>query len=312
MDKTVDAARGKWAGILEALGVDAKYLRNVHGPCPICQDGKDRFRFDDKDGDGTYICNQCGAGSGFTLIQKVRGWDFARAAREIDAVVGNVQIQEVKDQQTEAEKVAAIKRMMGKAVKLAPGVPAWDYLVGRCKITEPPADLWSHPGITHPSGSGTHPALLAVMRYADGQGSSIHRTFLTKDGWKAPLEPCRMVMPGKPINGSCVRLGTPVDGRVGIAEGIETALCASGLFGLPVWAAISAGGLTAWDPPASIQSVIIFGDNDATFTGQSSAYILARRLKLAGLEVDVQIPSVKGADWCDMMTSCASPIQAHT
>lgn len=305
MDKTVDAARGRWPGILEALGIDPKFLRNIHGPCPLCGDGKDRFRFDDKDGDGTYFCNQCGAGSGFTLIQKFRSWDFVRAAREIDAVVGNVQIQEAKDQQTEAEKVAAIKRMMGKAVKIGPGMPAWAYLVGRCGIQTPPFDLWGHPGIVHPSESGTHPAMLAVMRYADGQGSSIHRTYLTPDGWKAPLEPCRMVMPGKPISGSCVRLAPVVDGRVGIAEGIETALCASALFDMPVWAAISAGGMTSWDPPESIKSVVIFGDNDATFTGQASAYTLARRLKLAGLSVEVRIPEPVGADWCDMMINGA-------
>ncbi len=307
MDKTVDAARGKWAGVLEALGVDPKYLKNVHGPCPICQDGKDRWRWDDRDGDGTYFCNQCGAGSAIMLIQKLRGWDFPTAAREVDAIVGNIQIQEVKDQQTEADKVAAIKRMMGKATKLCPGTPAWEYLKGRCGITEAPSDLWYHPGLTHPASSGTHPALLAVMRYADGTGSSIHRTFLTRDGWKAPLEPCRMVMPGKPINGSCVRLGTPIiAGRIGIAEGIETALSASALFGMPVWAAISAGGLVSWDPPESIKSVVIFGDNDETYTGQASAYTLARRLKLAGLAVDVQIPGVAGADWCDMLTQEAA------
>jgi putative DNA primase/helicase len=238
------------------------------------------------------------------ILQKLHGWDFAKAAREVDAVVGNVQVQEVKDQQTEADKVSAIKRLMGKATKLGPGVPAWDYLKGRCGITDAPGDLWSHPGLVHPAASGTHPALLAVMRYADGSGSSIHRTFLGRDGWKAQVEPCRMIMPGKPINGSCVRLAPPViAGRIGIAEGIETALCASELFGMPVWAAISAGGLVSWDPPEFIRSVVIFGDNDATYTGQASAYTLARRLSLAGLEVTVEIPEVKGADWCDVFTT---------
>jgi putative DNA primase/helicase len=113
-----------------------------------------------------------------------------------------------------------------------------------------------------------------------------------------------MVMPGKPINGSCVRLGNPViSGRIGIAEGIETALCASVLFGMPVWSAISAGGLVSWDVPETIKSVVIFGDNDATYTGQSSAYTLARRLALAGLAVEVKIPDVIGNDWCGVYTN---------
>ena len=300
MNKTVDVARGRWAGILEALGVDPKFLKNTHGPCPICE-GKDRFRFDDKDGDGTFYCSGCGPGTGFTLLQRLHGWDWAKTAREVDAIVGNVEVQEIQDKQTEADKVAAIKRMMAKAERLKVGSPAWDYLVHRCKIQSAPTDLWSHSGISHPSDGGTHPAMLAVMRYADGSGSSVHRTFLTPDGWKAALNPPRMVMPGKPINGSCVRLAAAPDGRVGIAEGIETALSASALFGLPVWAAISAGGLIAWDVPESIKSVVIFGDNDENFTGQSAAYTLARRLKLSGLDVEVQIPSMTGGDWCDVL-----------
>ena len=27
------------------------------GPCPLCAEGKDRFRFDDREGKGTWICN---------------------------------------------------------------------------------------------------------------------------------------------------------------------------------------------------------------------------------------------------------------
>src|SRR5690348_13963485 len=57
---TVDRARGRWREILPCLGVETRYLTNKHGPCPLCG-GKDRFRFDDKNGDGTYYCNQCGA-----------------------------------------------------------------------------------------------------------------------------------------------------------------------------------------------------------------------------------------------------------
>ena len=71
----------------------------------------------------------------------------------------------------------------------------------------------------------------------------IHRTFLLDDGSaKAP--------PGKkmlgPVAGGSVRLFpmTP-DGHLGIAEGIETALAAHRIFGIPVWAALSADGVRA-------------------------------------------------------------------
>ncbi len=59
VSQAVKAARGHWAKILPALGVNI--LKNRHQPCPVCG-GKDRFRFDDQEGRGTWFCNQCGAG----------------------------------------------------------------------------------------------------------------------------------------------------------------------------------------------------------------------------------------------------------
>jgi putative DNA primase/helicase len=80
------AARGRWREILAQLGVDPDFLRNTHGPCPGCG-GKDRFRFDDREGDGTFICSQGGgellSGDGFTLLQHVKKWDFAKCATEL-------------------------------------------------------------------------------------------------------------------------------------------------------------------------------------------------------------------------------------
>src|ERR1700720_2056926 len=84
---TVDRARGRWKEILPRFGIDTSYLKNRHGPCPLCG-GKDRFRFDDKDGSGSYICNQCGAGVGLILVRKLHDWDFKRACDEVDRIIG--------------------------------------------------------------------------------------------------------------------------------------------------------------------------------------------------------------------------------
>ena len=63
--------RGRWRAILPTLGVPAGVLVNKHGPCPGCG-GVDRFRFDDEDGRGSWICSQGGgttiAGDGFDLL----------------------------------------------------------------------------------------------------------------------------------------------------------------------------------------------------------------------------------------------------
>lgn len=298
--QTVETARGKWKGILEALGVDSKYLRNVHGPCPICKGGKDRWRWDDKL-NGNFFCSQCGAGDGFTLLQKLNGWDFARTAAEVDKIVGTVQQVVQRAERTEAQKLAAIKALLHESTPLD-STPALRYLERRCGALDPSnfvSDLRAHPNASHSREWGSFPALLAVLRYPDGTGASVHRTYLTPDGRKANVDPVRKIMSGRPLVGSAVRLG-PILPHIGIAEGLETALCASKAFGLPVWAAISAGGMVAWVPPPGIQAVTIFGDNDASFTGQAAAFTLARRLVKDGLAVDVQIPSTIGTDWADV------------
>lgn len=76
---------GLWQRILPAFGIDAQHLRNQHGPCPGCS-GRDRFRFDDKDGRGTWYCGGGGNpthGDGYALLSHVHGWDNSRAFREV-------------------------------------------------------------------------------------------------------------------------------------------------------------------------------------------------------------------------------------
>jgi putative DNA primase/helicase len=86
-DTTMTRARGRWREILPRFGIDPRFLQKAKGPCPLCG-GKDRYRFDDRDGSGSYYCNQCGPGLGLTLVRKLKGWDCATACREIDALIG--------------------------------------------------------------------------------------------------------------------------------------------------------------------------------------------------------------------------------
>jgi len=83
----VTAAGGRWPKLLAELGIDTP-RRGKHGPCPVCCDGKDRFRLDDKEGRGTFICNQCGAGDGLDLVCKVMGKTPKEAAELIAPLVG--------------------------------------------------------------------------------------------------------------------------------------------------------------------------------------------------------------------------------
>lgn len=294
--KTADAAVGRWPGILSALGIAPEFLRDRHGPCPACA-GVDRYRFDDRDGRGTWFCSHCGSGDGFGLLRAVYGWGFQQAAKEVDRVIGTVSAAPVAKERSEESKASALREVWQAGRKVMHGDPVWRYLRNRAGIETIPDDVRYHPALKHSDG-GRHPAMLAVMRYPDGTAASIHRTYLTDDGRKANVSTVKKIMPGKPLQTSSVRLYR-AETCLGIAEGIETALAASMRFSMPVWAATNAGLMEAWTPPAGVETVVIFGDNDANFVGQAAALALAKKLAMGGLMVRVEIPEKTGADWAD-------------
>lgn len=86
---------------------------------------------------------------------------------------------------------------------------------------------------------------------------------------------------------------------MGVAEGVKTSLCAFTRFQISTWAAISAIGFKRWTPPTGIEHLTIFGDNDTSYTGQASAFLLAKRINSAGITTDVRIPNRPGSDWAD-------------
>lgn len=297
-NRTIDAAVGKWPGILAALGVDEQFLRRKHGACPFCG-GNDRFRFDDKNGSGSFICSHCGAGGGMEFLMRLYGWSFKEAAANVDRVMGTVKEAARQDERSEADKVAAIKRVLRECQPVTHGDPVWTYLNRRTGIDVVPPDIKYHPSMYHSEG-GKHPVMVSILRGQDGTGATLHRTYLTMDGRKASVEPAKKFMAGKRLNGGAVRLSR-VQECIGIAEGIENALAASIRFGVPVWAATNAVLLEQFLPPEGIKSVRIFGDNDSTYTGQAAAFVLARRLVRDGIAVELDFPSQQDTDWCDLV-----------
>lgn len=296
-----EIATGRWPGLLASFGIESQFLRNKHGPCPICG-GKDRFRFDDRESRGTWICNQCGSGDGYRLLELFKGWTFKEAAREVQLVAGCIR-QSVDSVSTpdEARKLAAVKKIWQESIKIAPGDPAFRYIRARAGEVVIPTSLRFHPALAYIEDGGVvthHPALVAVVVNHEGKGVAVHRIYLDGEGQKARVDSQKKLLAGGDISGAAVRIGVPGE-EMGIAEGIETALVAGRKFGIPVWSAITAGGMEKWRPPDKITRVTVFGDNDASFTGQASAYALAKKLKAAGYTVSVMIPEKEGTDWAD-------------
>lgn len=276
--------RGRWHGVLPLLGVPAGFLNGKHQPCPVCG-GKDRARFDDKEGSGSWICSQCGAGDGMALVMKVNGWDFKTAADRVEALAGDVAPRAPRQEADPQKQRQAIIRKWTEAG----GIDA--------VVTKYLASRGIDPGFVPDLRENHRCEMLALVRDASGQGCQVHRTLLTPQGRKADVDQVRMFMPGPIPEGACVRL-MPHEGTLGIAEGIETAFSAAILFDVPCWAALNTSLLKKWQAPADVRRVIVFADNDANFAGQAAAYELARRLA-NNVEVEVRVPAHAGSDWND-------------
>lgn len=302
-----DLAQGRWRSILAVLGVDERALSGKHGPCPMCG-GKDRFRFDDREGRGTYFCAGCGAGDGVQLAMGITRQSFRDVAREIERIAGTVRPSAARSERTDEEKLVALRRAYRESRPIERGDEACRYLAGRgLGLYDLPESIRTHPGMTYRDDGkvlGSFPTMLASVTDATGRAVSMHRTYI-QDGRKAPVPSAKKLMQGLPLAGAAIRL-TPISRTLGIAEGIETAIAAAELFEVPVWSCISTAGIESFEPPEGVRHVIVFADNDRNFAGQAAAYRAAHRLALKGCEVEVCIPPTVG-DWLDELNRQRPP-----
>ena len=302
-----DLAQGRWRSILAVLGVDERALSGKHSPCPMCG-GRDRFRFDDKEGRGTYFCSGCGAGDGLQLAMGITGLSFRDVAREIERVAGTVRPSAARSERSDEDKLAALRRAYRESKPIEREDEACLYLAGRgLRLYDLPESVRLHPSMAYWDGGavlGKFATMLATVTDAAGRAVSLHRTYL-QDAQKAPVPEPKKQMEGLPIAGAAIRL-TPVSRTLGVAEGIETALAASELFEVPVWSCVSTTGIESFEPPEGAEHIVIFADNDENFAGQAAAYRAAHRLALKGIEVEVCIPPTVG-DWLDELNRRRPP-----
>ena len=298
IDSIKSESIGRWSGILAGIGFDVQEGRHI--PCPFCG-GKDRFRFDDKDGRGTWICNQCGAGDGFQFVEKLLSVDFVGAAKAVAPLINESPVAAVREESVSKEY---LREIFTGSVRAHNSNLVGRYLASR-GIKNIPKTLRFHRGLKEPDSGETFPCMIAVLSMPDGTAVTMHRTWIIEPGEKAPVNNCKKLLPGlKKLNGSAIRLmKVSGAGLIGVAEGIETALSCHELYNIPVWCAPNAILLESWVPPTdgSVKQVVVFGDNDSNYTGQKAAYMLGNKLVVQyGLNVDVEIPGSTG-DFNDVL-----------
>jgi putative DNA primase/helicase len=293
--------KGRWLNILIELGIPENFLNGKNGPCPLCG-GKDRFRFTDFHNEGRYICNQCGNGDGWNLVQKYFDINFASAAKQIKGILGitgGIPVDNPK-----FDPVPALRKVAEEARPLMGYTSVTKYLDSRGFTSYPEglqqATLKFYKDM---KSQGEYEVLVALIKDWEGNAVSYHLTY-TKDGKKADIDPARKVMtPKGTISGAAIRLHIDFEDKICIAEGIESAYAAHIDSGLPAFAAMNSNCLENFIPPKGIEQVWIYADNDRNYTGQASAYKLGKRLMAKGIEAWVFIPDKIGQDQNDVLMS---------
>jgi putative DNA primase/helicase len=304
-----------WPHILVQLGIPESILRNKHGPCPACG-GKDRFRFDNRRGRGDFICNRCGSGDGFKLLQITHGWTFSMARKEILAAVGfkegeefdgsrfprpTAPIREPSRSPPVAQPTARVHRLRSNRCAVVNSDDAVDYLDSRFLWPLPQGcTLRAHPSVEYWSDRkqvGRYPALIADVLDIAGELVTCHVTWLNGGRKLAGYEPRKLLSSLAGRVGCAVRL-MPAGDVLGVAEGIETALSAARLDGIPVWAAINTSLLARFEPPANVTTLRVYGDRDDA--GLLAARTLVERLQ-GRVRLEVRTPPAPAKDWNDVL-----------
>lgn len=325
------AATNQWPSILAGFGVPATCLTKKHGACPACG-GIDRFRFDNKAGRGTFYCNNCGAGDGFQLLQNIHEWDKKKVLGRVAEYLGIKEGIALTDRErasierkAKSQKAAADKIERKNCIRNKKKID--EVLRGVIRINWPMAHYFRNRGLGGLSGNvpldlkavealpywsdgqlvGTFKAMVGIVRNIKGEIVTLHRTYLTDDGYKASVDEPKKLMASASLGGAAgcaIQLYKPTD-KLAITEGIETALAVHLATGLPVWAAISSVLLEKVEIPTTVKEVYIMADKDKSGAGERSAKALAYRLA-NNHKVKIVVPKMeieegkKSVDWLDV------------
>ena len=300
---------GKWFSIFESLGIDVR-SDNKHSGCPICGPGNNahRFRCDNKDNSGSWICTQCGSGDGTKLVQKAIGLNFKQAAKRILEVIGEGKTYMNAPQKPKMDEVKIkefLNKIWNESVPLTGSCPVSKYLHAR-KLALQPENTRFCAECYESDTKQNYPAMVARFVTKDNIPTCLHRTYL-QGNQKADIKSNKKMTPTiQPMAGGAVRLFSPdhemfESGVLGIGEGIESSVAAAQIHGIAVWATLSTSLMESFEPPPEFRKIVIFADNDASFVGQKAAYTLANKLYKKDLIVSVEIPQKQGQDFCDVL-----------
>lgn len=310
--------------------------REHTGPCPSCG-GKDRFSIHPIK--SKWHCRgHGGGGDAIGMVQHFAGLSFLEAVEDI---TGEPPPNGEAKPLSESERAERNRRRLEsearqrerEAAQQAQEEDSREYaatIIGESKsLIATPAEIYFnrrgiadaallnlhclayHDKLSYPGSRGTHGAVVCRVDDVIGNVTAAWRIYVTPDGKKLDVENPKLGI--GPAGGGAVRIGGFAT-KIGIAEGVESALAAYSLIGRrhPVWAALSTSGLIGFEAPLGVQHVIIFPDGDRPIKKQDGEYVptippgrkaaqaLRDRLLSEGVAVTIAAEPGIGRDYADL------------
>jgi putative DNA primase/helicase len=261
----------------EELGivVNPRGAEEQRVPCPRCDRGVRDEALGVNVSTGAFHCFRC-------------GWK-GRVGGDVNAQTAIVR--QIDDPAIAERKRERLRSTWKQCVALdhSEARPVRTYLESRALgdvLRSPPKVLKAHPGLEYWDRSkslGRFPALVALYQASDDHPVTLHVTWLRADGCAkagVPVPKKTLSVPkAGATKGGAIRLYSPRNGVLGIAEGIESALSLHLIREIPVWSARCADNLEHIRLPANLRRLEIGVDVDESGKGRQVAEALAERMR---------------------------------
>ncbi|EJX4431609.1 toprim domain-containing protein, partial [Salmonella enterica] len=278
--------------------------RHFKGKCPICG-GVGKFRCDDKDGKGTWVC-VCGSGDGMSLVLQATGKPFVQVCEEIDSLTGN-SYSRPETERPSSKIMSDRQKVIRKFSRLSElRKTSGEAYLQRRGILELPDE-----GIRfcdkQTCNGREYQALYSLATDDKGALCYLHRTLLDGDR-KADVVAAKKLMALQESSyleyaGSVAIRMFPPAATLGIAEGIETALSCRQIYRCNVWSVMNTSFMEKFIAPPGVNHLVIFADNDTHGAGLAAAFKCGKNNILSRNDVEkVSIRWPDLPDFNDMLT----------
>jgi putative DNA primase/helicase len=277
-------------GLATALHLK-KAGRTYLGTCPVCNYPK-AFSVSSKQEKALLYCHACNATfAEFRQALALMGFSGGANPTPTPYRVGPKALKPNKSPDRTALALA-----IWQQTQPLEDTPAMAYLQGRGLNPPYPEALRYHGHLYHNPSQQHYPTLVALVRNDEGMPKAIQRIYLTPQGQKAPVEPCKMSLGS--LAQSSVQLG-PAQQTLIVSEGIETGFSVQQALGHSAWAALSTSGMQTLVLPPIVKHVILAVDHDPA--GIEAANNATDRWLTQGKRVQCVLPPTPKQDFNDVL-----------